>query len=382
MQKTEGFMKKQIVAYLKDLKAKKVHAKDEAAIKQAVVLRLLSHLGWDIFDVEEVCPDFAAGAGSVSYALRIDAGSKVFLEVRRQAEGYDGIHRDLAALAAAEAVELAAHTDGSRWWFYLPAAKGGLSQKRCQLLDALAQKPEDVAAGLIALLSRERVANGDYLESARAVHQQQRRRMAAEVLPDAWNKVLAGPNKILVEILSDATEKLCGCKAEPGVVEAFLRANHGRWALPPVSAETAAAHAPAARSAETAEPEAAPPAPPADTSADMRARKPEFFANKAINSFSFRGNTFPVRSWEEMLTTVCDYFAVQHPHEFEKVLWLYDDQHPCFSRYSDQLRIPEKIKKTNIYVETKLAPEDIVKTVGDLLTEFGYGHEDLVINTR
>jgi len=43
---------------------------------------------------------------------------------------------------------------------------------------------------------------------------------------------------------------------------------------------------------------------------------------------------------------------------------------------------PEKIKKTNIYVETKLAPEDIVKTVGDLLTEFGYGHEDLVINTR
>jgi hypothetical protein len=83
-----------------------------------------------------------------------------------------------------------------------------------------------------------------------------------------------------------------------------------------------------------------------------------------------------------MLTTVCDHFAVQHPHEFEKVLWLYDDQHPCFSRYSDQLRIPEKIKKTNIYVETKLAPEDIVKTVGDLLTEFGYGHEDLVINTR
>ena len=382
MQKTEGFMKKQIVAYLKDLKAKKVHAKDEAAIKQAVVLRLLSHLGWDIFDVEEVCPDFAAGAGSVSYALRIDAGSKVFLEVKRQAEGYDGHPPGSHRTGRGRGRGAGGAHGRLALVVYLPAAKGGLSQKRCQLLDALAQKPEDVAAGLIALLSRERVANGDYLESARAVHQQQRRRMAAEVLPDAWNKVLAGPNKILVEILSDATEKLCGCKAEPGVVEAFLRANHGRWALPSVSAETAAAHAPAPRSDEPAEPEAAPPAPPADTSADMRARKPEFFANKAINSFSFRGNTFPVRSWEEMLTTVCDYFAVQHPHEFEKVLWLYDDQHPCFSRYSDQLRIPEKIKKTNIYVETKLAPEDIVKTVGDLLTEFGYGHEDLVINTR
>jgi hypothetical protein len=61
---------------------------------------------------------------------------------------------------------------------------------------------------------------------------------------------------------------------------------------------------------------------------------------------------------------------------------MYDGQQPCFSRYSDQLRIPEKIRKTNIYVETKLAPEEIVKTVGDLLTEFGHGHEELVITTQ
>jgi hypothetical protein len=61
---------------------------------------------------------------------------------------------------------------------------------------------------------------------------------------------------------------------------------------------------------------------------------------------------------------------------------MYDDQQPCFTRYSDQLRIPEKVKRTNIYVETKLSPHEIVKTVGDLITEFGYGHEDLVITTR
>jgi hypothetical protein len=61
---------------------------------------------------------------------------------------------------------------------------------------------------------------------------------------------------------------------------------------------------------------------------------------------------------------------------------MYDDHQPCFTRYADQLRIPEKIKKTNIYVETKLTPDEIVKTVGDLLTEFGYGHEELAITTR
>ena len=70
------------------------------------------------------------------------------------------------------------------------------------------------------------------------------------------------------------------------------------------------------------------------------------------------------------MTTLCNCFASNHPQDFEKVLWLYDDLKPCFSRYSDQLRIPEKIRKTNIYVETKLPPDEIVKTVGDLLTEF------------
>ena len=381
MQKTEGFMKKQIVGYVRDLKAKKLHSKDDASIKQAVVLRLLSYLGWDIFDVDEVCPDFPTDSGVVSYALRIDAATKVLVDVKRQAEGgYDDVHRALVASAAAGAVELAAHTDGCRWWFYLPAAKGGLTQKRCQLLDTNEQKPDEVALELIALLSREKVVNGEYLEAARAAYQQHKRRLAAEVLPDAWNKVLAGPNKILVEILCDASEKICGCKAEPGVVEAFLRSNLARWALPPAGTEGTAPPAPARTEAAPAEGPRLPTG--ADKSADMKARKPEFFANKAIDSFSFRGNTFPVRNWEEMLTIVCDYFAVQHPHEFEKVLWLYDDQHPFFSRYSDQLRIPEKIKKTNIYVETKLAPEEIVKTVGDLLTEFGYGHEELVINTQ
>lgn len=379
MQKTEGFMKKQVVAYVKDIRAKKVHARDEASIKQAVVLRLLSGLGWDIFDVEEVCPDFATGAGVVSYALRIAGASKVFLEVKRLPDGTDELHRNLVALAAADGVELVAHTDGARWWFYLPAATGGLAQKRCLVLDPGDQKPDELAGELIALLSREKVASGDYLEAARAAYQQQKRRRAAEVLPDAWNRVLAGPNKILVEILGDATEKICGCKAEPGMVEAFLRANLARWSLPTAPPEPSDPPQPpaTAESVETAAAQAS-----AENGTDMRARKPEFFANKSINSFSFRGSTFPVKTWEEMLTTVCDYFAVRHPHEFEKVLWLYDDQHPCFSRYSDQLRIPEKVKKTNIYVETKLAPEEIVKTVGDLLTEFGYGHEELVIHTQ
>ena len=65
---------------------------------------------------------------------------------------------------------------------------------------------------------------------------------------------------------------------------------------------------------------------------------------------------------------------------FEKVLWISDDQKTCFSRYSDQLRIPEKIKKTDIYVETKMTPDQVVKTAEKLLEEFGYDRKDLSID--
>jgi hypothetical protein len=367
-------MQKPVMAFVKDFKSnKKLHSLDEASTKQAVALRLLSLLGWDIFNVEEVYPDFSSESDTVSYALRIGGVSKLLLNVRRPGENADGHHMKLVSFAAREGVAVAAHTDGLCWWFYLPAINGALAQKRCHLSNLLDHKPEDVASDLMAFLSRDKVANGEYLEAAQAAHQRHKRQMAADVLPDAWNKVLTGPNKILLEILSDATEKICGCKAEPAMVEGFIRAHRDQWLL---------AREPGAGTPETSAPNPHPtPSFPVlfDSSSEIKTKKPEFFADKSIRSFGFQGKTYPVKSWEDMLTTVCNLFAVNHPQDFEKVLWLYDDHKPHFSRYSDQLRIPEKIRKTNIYVETKLAADEIVKVVGDLLPEFGYGHDELVI---
>lgn len=370
-------MKKPILSFVKDLKSnKKLHALDEASTKQAVVLRLLSLLGWDIFDVDEVYPDFSTDFGQVSYALRIGGAAKVFLDVRCNNDRLDNLHKQLVAFAAREAAELAVHTDGVRWWFYLPSAKGAPKQKQCHSFDLLACKPEASTSDLIGLLSRDHVSTGEHLEAAKTAYQRQKRKLAADVLPEAWNKLLAEPNKILVEILSDATEKICGCKAEPAMVEEFICANLDRWTL----AQAIPVMPPLPKEPVKLKVRAVPAV--LDNSADIKTKKPEFFADKSIESFTFQGNTFPVKSWEEMLITLCNLFAAGHSQHFEKVLWLYADPNPCFSLYSDQLKIPEKIKKTNIYVETKLAPEEIVKTVGDLLTEFGYAHEDLVITTQ
>jgi hypothetical protein len=373
----EKAAKKPIVAFIRELKtSRKMLSFDDASTKQAVVLRLLSLLGWDIFDVEEVAPDYSADGVTVSYALSIDGAIQLLLDVKRNPDDPDGLRKQLVALSAQESVELCVYTDGPNWLFYLTSARGGAAQKQCHAIDMLDQKPEEVAADLIGFLSREKVAGGSHLEAARNALQNQKRRMAADTLPAAWNRVVSEPNKMLVEILGDATEKLCGCKAEPAAVDAFIRRHRGLWLVE----EGEAGPEPQASSATGAEPPELPGA--AGKSSDIKCRKPEFFADKTIDSFTFQGKSFPANSWEQLLTTLCNQFAASHAQEFEKVLWMYDDHQPCFTRYADQLRIPEKIKKTNIYVETKLTPDEIVKTVGDLLTEFGYGHEELAITTR
>jgi hypothetical protein len=247
-----------------------------------VVLRLLSLLEWDIFNVEEICPDFTSEASTVSYALRIDHTSKVILDVKRDHEDMDGLHKQLVDLAVREAFELCVHTDGQRWWFYLPSAKGALSQKRCHVIDLIEQKPEDAAADLMAFLSREKVAGGGHLEAAITAHQSQKRKMAAEFLPgleqgDGGAEQNPGGN------LSDAHGKLCGCRADPGwsgvhppACRAVASERHrGRPGAAPAPGKPPSHHQARRRTL---------------TGSDIKAEKPEFFADKSINSFTFQGN--------------------------------------------------------------------------------------------
>jgi hypothetical protein len=103
------------------------------------------------------------------------------------------------------------------------------------------------------------------------------------------------------------------------------------------------------------------------------------YMDKSITAFSFNGNTYKVQTWVEMLTTLSDYLASMNHKNFEKVLWISNDQKARFSRYSEQLRMPEEVKRTDIYVETKLNPEEVIRTSCQLIAEFGYCTDDLQI---
>ena len=394
-----GSMKKQIISFIEELKSnKKLSTFDEASTKQAVVLRLLSFLGWDIFNVGEVYPNYAIGAANVSFALRTGNTNKIFIEVKRVHKKLDNHQKTLVNLGTRDGVNMVVLTNGITWWFYLMAASGSWQQKWFYTIDILEQKPEAYVNQLINLLDKDRVIKGQSLKAAKSLFQEKKQALAADFLPEAWNQVLSQPNKIFVELLSDTTEKLCRYKVDTKTVEEFLRKRLDNWLI---KTSTRSGAAPPSINMEatqildldnlltTSEQWDQPPASAKSDSfntnrklsaTDIETIKlAESYADKSIKGFSFNGNTYQVKNWVDMLTSLCDYFASTHSKDFEKVLWISNDQKARFSRYGDQLRIPIKVKRTDIYVETKMNPDEVVKTSAKLLAEFGYTQEDLEI---
>ena len=370
-------MKQQIESFIDDLKTnKKISTFDEASTKQAVVLRLLSFLGWDIFDVEEVCPNYSVNSHSASYALQAKNSNKVFIEVKRAQEKLDKHQKPLINFALREGVDLSILTNGVIWWFYLILTEGDWQKKWFLSIDFLKQKSDHIALQLIDLLTKGKISNGQALKAAKALYQDKNQKIAADFVPQAWNQIISQPNKIFVELLSDNTEKLCGYKVESAQIEKYLKKHLDKWFIENVSGTSVAPPAKIIKT-QTLEEET--------ISKDSVATKvemihmPETYEGKVVESFKFDRHTYKVRHWEEVLIKLCDHFAVKHKKDFEKVLWISGEDKTYFSHYKEQLSIPEKINETDIYVETKLSPNEIVKTAKTLLTEFGYSRDKLII---
>ena len=396
-------MKKEIVTFIKDLKSnKKLDTFEVASTKQAVVLRLFSFLGWDIFNVDEVSPDYSVNSQSVTYALRSKNTNKIFIEVKRVNEKLDPHQKSLLSFASSENVDISILTNGVLWWFYLPSVAGNSQEKWFYSVDLLKQKEDTFVPLLIDLLSKNKVVKGQALKAAKTLNQNKNQKIASDVIPEAWNKIISQPNMILVELLRESTEKICGWKVEAKLVERFLEKDLDKWlvtkrptdssAPPPKAIEVSNLDKKASLNASdisesklnssdvsTSRLNAS------DVSSPKRKKtlkKPEYYIDKEIKSYTFKGKNNPVRYWEDLLTGLCDYFSTTHSKDFEKVLWVSGEDKTYFSRYSDQLKIPEMIEGSDIYVETKLGPDEIVKTSRSLLNEFGYDTTELSITAE
>lgn len=196
----------------------------EAQTSQGIVLPILHNLGWDVFDTNEVVPEFTVGNRRVDYALRIQSLNKVFLEIKKTSEDLEKHQEQLVYYAFQQGVKLAILTNGVTWWFYLPLEEGGWEHRKFFTIDLMEQSVEDAVEKFENLLDKSRIENGTAYKNAKSLYDgKQKSKIVKENLPKAWEKLISEPDEMLVELLNDTLEKISGYKAEDNQIIRFLQ---------------------------------------------------------------------------------------------------------------------------------------------------------------
>lgn len=197
---------------------------NEAQVKSAVVLPVLRCLGWDDADPDAFKPEFAVDRRFVDYALLDQGKPRVFIEAKHVGARVGTGEEQLFGYASNKGVPLLVLTNGWHWDFYLSMAEG-LPADRCfYRLDLhLQDKTSDYAAFLESHLRKARVVSGDARRSAEELLQNGRKLARARAaIPDAWRALIAGPDEMLRDLLSETVESECGTRPGLGDVDAFL----------------------------------------------------------------------------------------------------------------------------------------------------------------
>lgn len=199
------------------------HYRNEASVSQGIVLPILQALDWPIFDSRIVWPEFALEGRRVDFALCYPVDKPiVFIEVKQPGHS-EGADRQLFEYAFHLGVPMAILTDGQEWHFYLPAEQGLYQERRVYKLDLLERSIEECELRLRRYVDYKSISTGKALEEARRDYQSVSRDRQIDInLPIAWKKLLEESDEILLELVADKVESLCGYKPDLDKVSKFL----------------------------------------------------------------------------------------------------------------------------------------------------------------
>ena len=332
----------------------------ESAIKQGIVLRVLSAAGWDTFDLSEVHPDYRSGNTTIDFALmspssargRATATPLVFVEVKLPGENLesDRFERQLINHCTRNDVSLGVLTNGIKWLLlYTAPAKENRESRYCET--DLSGDSDGAAEDLNRYLAKDRVASGQAARSAeRALQERNQNVVVRQAILDGWRQVVRGLDEGLIELVATASEQRAGERPENRFVRRVLMEH--RSDLLPFSEDDASE---------------------GGTGGGSR-RRPA--------SFTFESESQTASSWPDLLIGVCEVMRQRHPGDFEKVLSIRGRSLPYFSRIEDEVHHPRQIGDSGIFASCQGAGVLIEGRAKRVVELFGYPSESLTIQTR
>ena len=201
--------------------------RSEAEISQGVVKRVLNDLGWPVFDMQVVAPEFKIGARKVDYALCQPPGkAAILVEVKDLGKADDKGQKQLFEYCFHQGVPIAVLTDGRSWSFFFPAGQGSYEERLFAHIDLLDDEHSDAAETLARYLDVADVKSQAARKRAERDYEAARfQKQAASKYASVWRKLLSGPEPLLLDLFSEEVESATGVRPDPQLAAEFIRSH-------------------------------------------------------------------------------------------------------------------------------------------------------------
>ena len=275
--------------------------RSEAEISQGVVKRLLHELGWPVFDVRVVAPEYRIGKRMVGYALCHPPGKPaVLVEVKDLGKADSRGEKQLFEYCFHQGVPVALLTDGRIWNFFFPAGQGSYDDRRFGQVDLVEDEATACGQVLARYLHFDHVKSGAGRKHAEQDYDTTRsEREAATNYDAAWNRLLSGPDSRLLDLFRGEVERVSGVRPSRDWAAKFLQRQNRRREAGPARSRSGRSKQIPTKSASDG-----------PTAADQRTSG-RFW-------YQFGGQRESFRSGVELIVAVFDKLAAHHPTLLER----------------------------------------------------------------
>jgi len=337
----------------------------EEGVKQGIILRILSTLSWNCWNTKIVCPEYSVGSGRVDYALCNNFGQPlVFIEAKDIGKQNDNSEEQLMKYSFEKGVPMAILTDGKEWSFYLPTQIGDYQDRRIYKLNLLERENDECSFRLNRYLDYEKTISGETIKMTHEDYKNQRnKKIVEQSLPEAWKRLVEERDEILIDLLANSVENVCGFKPDVEMIIDFLDdkigiVNEKDFQRPinrPVNKTTLK---------PTKQPTNQ-----EQINTDAHFLNEDFKGNKPY-AFVIQGQRFSVKNWQDVYTKIIDYLNNIDKYKIANLPnnpdFISNRNLKYFSDKESDLRVAKKVTNT-IYAEVNLSANLIKANITRLL---------------
>lgn len=368
--------KEQILDLSKKINEIRTYLNTEEATKNALIMPFLQVLGYNVFDPQEVVPEFTADVGikkgeKVDYAVFNNKKLSIIIECKPFGTDLDKSYyiNQLYRYFSVSDVSVAILTNGETYMFYTDIEeKNVMDQKPYMVFNML--NIQDQLISKLKMLSKTDFDANNISVSAKDLK-------FTKEIKSVLKKEFSSPTDNFTKFI--ISQVMPNKRKTPGLINtfsrliklAFIQLNNENVNT---KLESMILDSPRDAFQNASEIEKGPVLPIVNVPLPdkEKLRNPI----RKVGGFTLRKEIYLVKTWREMLRKLCHLMVINHNDIFMRLLELKPD---CSTDPSN-MRNPEKINNTDLYIDLNHSAESVTRLCKKMILLFEYELDEFSIN--